>query len=232
MGQTIFARWMAAFFTALAFFSAGNALAQATTYTATATSNYSNKVDFTAPCGVGPCQNFTLAMGPSGSFTVSSPLAANLANANVLASVTSFSFNDGLTTYTNTDPNVRVHRIRVTTNAAAAITAVDILIERWESGTSPHAIGDRFSFIFLPSTARRNAVCSSVGVSPAGVADSCNSENVDASSSQASGATISWTSAAVATSTASIPTMSEWGLLLMAGLMGMGGYFALRRRTA
>jgi hypothetical protein len=223
---------MAAVFTAMALLSAGNALAQATTYTATTTSNYTGKTDFTAPCGVGPCQNFTLAMGPSGSFTTSSPLAANLANASVAASVTSFNFNDGLTTYVNTDSNVRVHRIRVTTNAAAVITAVEILIERWESGTSPHAVGDRFSYIFLPSTARRNSECFSVGVSPAGVADSCTGENADASSSQASGATISWTSAAVATSTASIPTMSEWGLLLMAGLMGMGGYFALRRRTA
>lgn len=49
----------------------------AATYSAATTGPYTAKTDFTV-CSGGPCQNYTLAMTPSGSFTTSAPLAANL----------------------------------------------------------------------------------------------------------------------------------------------------------
>src|SRR2546429_4088711 len=49
---------------------------------AATTGPYTAKTDFTV-CSGGPCQNYTLAMTPSGSFTTSAPLAANLSNANI-----------------------------------------------------------------------------------------------------------------------------------------------------
>ncbi|MBU1350632.1 MAG: IPTL-CTERM sorting domain-containing protein [Gammaproteobacteria bacterium] len=228
--KIIFYRWMAAF---AIFFAASWAHAQSTTYTVNPVSNYTAKTDFPG-CALGPCQNFTLAMGVSGSFTRASPLAGNLVNANVAASLTSFSFSDGLNTYASSDAAVRIYSFTVTTDATGAITNVNMEIERWLTGTSPHAIGDRFSYVELnagSAIGHHNEDCGTIGVSPAGVADACTSTTIDASSSRASGPKVSWTSAATAVTPQSIPTLSQWGLIIASALVGIAGFAAMRRRT-
>ncbi|MBD9391409.1 MULTISPECIES: IPTL-CTERM sorting domain-containing protein [unclassified Acidovorax] len=205
----------------------GAAQAQSTTYVATAAGNYTGFTNFTV-CGTPPCQNFTAAMSTSGSFTTTAPLAANLASAQLGALVSAFSFSDGLTTYTHTDPNTRVWNFRVTTDASGAITGVNILIQRWISGAAPHNIGDRFSFFETSTTAaRHNMFCSGIAVSTAGVADSCGFAGSDTSTSSAIPVSLVW-SAAVAAS--SIPTLSEWALMAMAGWMAMVAFQRLQRR--
>lgn len=192
--------------------------AQSTTYVAASTANYTTFANFTA-CGTPPCQNFSTAMSVSGSFTTSAPLAANLASANVAPLITSYSFSDGLTTYANTDPDSRIYFFEITTNGSGAITDVNILLERWLTGTSPHVAGDRIAFLqTYDGTANNNWRCNTIAVSPAGAADSCSAAVNDTSSSRASKFTL--TVAPAASKAASIPTLSEWGLIGLSGLLG------------
>ncbi|WP_440114208.1 IPTL-CTERM sorting domain-containing protein [Acidovorax sp. BL-A-41-H1] len=226
--KTIFKHWLVG---AALLLTACWAHAQSTVYTATS-GVYTMKTDFTV-CGVGPCQNFTLAMSASGSFTTASPLANNLVGANVAASVTSFTFSDGINTYSSTNPAVRAYRFQVSTNASGAITSADVFVELWQSGTSPHAFGDRFALVRLTGTALayNNDQCIVVGVSPAGAADSCSGDNADAGRSTASGGAVVWTRAVSGTTPQAIPTLSEWGLIISSALVGLAGFAALRRKS-
>jgi hypothetical protein len=123
---------------AAAMFFAAIGTVHAATYSAATTGHYTTKNDFTV-CNGGPCQNYTTAMIPSGSFTTAAPLAANLSNAPIAAQITSFSFNDGINTYANTNPNVRLFQATVSTSATGSITSSNIFLELWQTGTAPHA---------------------------------------------------------------------------------------------
>jgi hypothetical protein len=204
---------------------------QPTTYVATAAGNYTLLTNFTAPCNTGPCQNFNTGIGASGSFTTAAPLAANLVAANITALVTAFSFSDGIHTYASTNPAVRVFLFNISTNAAGAITASDVRVQRWLTGAAVHVAGDRHSMLEIRATSEvdYNAPCLTVGVSPAGVADSCTVIGNDTSRSLAFGSARVWAIAAAATAALSVPTLSEWGLILMAGLVGLAALATLRR---
>lgn len=211
--------------------AAGWAQAQATVYTATMPGGYTFTGDFTAPCITGPCANFDLAMGISGSFTTPAPLAANLNGADIFASVTAFNFTSGLNTFSSTDPKVRTHLFRVSTDGSGAIIDSNIVLLYWETGTSPHAIDDRVSHLETGFVyANHNERCSTVGDAPTGVGDSCLISDFDSDSSTASGVALVWSSAAVPAGVASIPTLSEWGLTIMAFLLGLAGLAAMRSR--
>ena len=194
--------WLAAL---LLLCAAAVAHSQPTTYVATATGNYTVLVNFTL-CNTGPCQNFNTGIGASGSFTTSAPLPANMAVVNIAPLVTAFSFSDGIHTYSSADPAVRIFLVHVGTNPAGAITATDIRIQRWLTGTAPHVAGDRHSMVEIRATGEvdYNAPCLTVGLSPAGVADSCAVIGNDTSRSLAFGSARVWalapTLAAVANS--------------------------------
>lgn len=210
---------------------AGIGAVHAATYSAATTGTYTTKSDF-AVCSGGPCQNYTLAMTPSGSFTTSAPLASNLSNANIAAQITSFSFNDGINTYASTDPNVRIFQANVSTSATGSITSSSLFLELWQTGTSPHAAGDKVAIIQIGATvsATNTLNCTGVGTSPAGTTDSCVAGPGDIGSSNASGAT--WTWAAVtppATAATSVPSTSALGLLAMSALLGLTGLAISRR---
>lgn len=221
--------WLAA----LVLLCTAAAHAQPTTYVATATGNYTLLINFTL-CVTGPCQNFNTGIGASGSFTTSAPLAANLAGANIAPLVTAFSFSDGIHTYSSTDPAARIFLFNVSTNASGAITATDIWVQRWLTGTSPHVPGDRHSSIFFRATGEvdHNAQCLTVAASPAGVADSCTLVLAgDTSRSLAFGSARVW-SIAAAPAVNSVPTLSEWSLILMAVLIASSAFVVLRRRSS
>lgn len=176
-------------FSVMLFFSyAWDALATTYVYTGL---NYNSVTDFTPPCTTGPCSNYTMSMKASGYFTTATPLPPNLVGSTIAASdVTSYSFSDGINTYTNTDPNARIHRIQaLTTDASGRLTGYQIMFELWQSGTSPHAVNDRFAYVYVTTSAsftRNNDVCSLVGNSYIGVPDSCNSNATDSQTSVAS----------------------------------------------
>ena len=82
--------------------------AQATTYTYTG-------VNFDAASGP-----YTTAMSVSGSITLASPLAPNLVGADLLASLTAWSFTNGVQTYSSAAPPL-FQQVLVSTDANGAI---------------------------------------------------------------------------------------------------------------
>jgi hypothetical protein len=150
------------------------------------TPNYTTIANFTSPCGAGTCANFTSAMNVAGSFTTTSPLAANLSNADVSASVVSYSFFDGVDTISSTLLGARKNLVQVSTDASGAITTFEISFTLWTTGTNgSHAPGDRISYIALENTttiALTNDSCQEVS------ADTCFvGANNDPSASLATG---------------------------------------------
>jgi hypothetical protein len=149
------------------------------------------RLNFTAPCGTGPCANFPAGATITGSFVTANPLPGGLSAANIYPSVTGYSFTDGINTYSSANPNSRVQGFLVNTDAGGNITAFGIAIGIWQTGSSPHAVSDRVAAFQLntvtPSIgAVNNDRCTAVGVSSAGVTDSCSTGTADASTSQAS----------------------------------------------
>ena len=196
--------------------------AMAETYAATA-GNYTVFTNFTAPCGLGTCANYLNTMNASGTFTTAAPLPANLAAQPIRPLMTAFRFTDGLTIYDSSDPNVRVRRADVSTNASGSVTAADFLIQRWQTG-GVHGAGDRLDQVRVANgatTGLHNLTCNTVVpvvIDP----DSCFSVNLDASTSRADGPGALFAVAVVAAvSVSAIPTLSTWALLVLAGVMAL-----------
>lgn len=215
---------------ALAAFAAIGAT-HAATYSPGSIGKYTSKQDPTT-CTVGVCHTFTLNMAASGTFTTAAPLAPNLSNANISGQITSFSFSDGVSIFASSDANVRLYVAEVTTSATGQITGAFLMVERWQTGTSPHSVGDRVDLFALTSLAAayNNYSCLSTGTSLAsGVADACTNIAPDSNSSSAFGGAITWIAPA-APAAKSIPTVSEWGLIIMSALMGVAGLVVARRK--
>jgi hypothetical protein len=207
----------------------------AATYNFTS-SNFATITNFTT-CTTGPCANYTSAMKISGSFTVATALGPNFSGATDISSqVTAYSFSDGLVTYTNTDANARLYQFNVATDASGNISVASLLIERWQSGTSPHSVGDRVALVNLngPSInqGENNLRCLTVGGGTgSGVSDLCVTATSDAGSSVASTTSGTWaspvTSGPVPSPTPAPPTL----LLMLTGLAGASLYLAVRKRV-
>ena len=161
--------------------------AQATTYAATAP-NYTTLVNFTS-CDAGPCSNYSTAMSPSGWLTTSAPLAANLTNFSVEPVLAGFSFSDGLNTYASTDPSTVVFRFLVSTDASGSITWADMLLQRWLTGTAPHALQDRISWM-SSGQAFHNLACTGLTTG-----DRCATALRDASHSRGRPIAFAWRTA-------------------------------------
>jgi hypothetical protein len=205
----------------------------AATYSFTS-SNYGTVTNFTT-CTIGPCANYTSSMKISGSFTVATALGANFSGATDISSlITAYSFSDGLVTYTNTDANARLYQFNVATDASGNISVASILIERWQSGSSPHSVGDRVALVNLngPSInqAENNLRCLTVGGGTgSGVSDLCVTGTSDAGSSVASANSGTWASPVTGgpSPTPAPPTL----LLILTGLAGASLYVAMRKHA-
>ena len=190
-------------------------------------------------CATGPCANYSATGTITGSFTVASALGPNFSGVNDITSkVTSFSFSDGINTYSSSDSAVRVYQFFVSTDATGAISAASILIERWQTGTSPHKVSDRVASFNLngPDVNQvfNNSVCTAVGGGTgSGVSDLCQSFNNDSSTSQASATFATWNGPSTTTTpptptptpTAAVatPSLGEWGMIfLVVALVGFG----------
>ena len=205
--------------------------ASAATYSYTG-NPYIGIANFTV-CGTGSCGNFTPAMRPTGTFTTSTRLAANLVAANVAPLVTSYRFSDGLTTYSSADANSRLHTLTATTDATGAILDITAVVERWQAGPGPHVAGDRFDLVQLFAVvdiAVHNASCTGVGAGPSGVVDACTGAATDAASSTANSTPT--TLFALLAAGNSVPTLTELALMLLALLMAGAGMARLRRVRA
>lgn len=108
--------------------------AQATTYYYTG-QVFIQKIDHTT-CTIGTCADYnTTTNKVTGSFTVSAPLAANLPYSDISAAVTSYSFNDGINTFTSTDPKARIYSFFLNTDGSGQIVGAQIFLEQWQTTT-------------------------------------------------------------------------------------------------
>jgi hypothetical protein len=209
--------------------------ASAATYTVSSSGNYTAKTDFTAPCAAGICANFSLTMNVSGTFDVPT-LAANLLISDIAATVTSFSFSDGINTYSSADPDVRIYQFLVTTNASGALTSASIVLMRWLTGATPHTTADHMSVVNLIGTsanAYNNAQCGVVGTAPSGAIDSCTTlAGVTPQRSFATGAILSYSGGGAPVAATPVPTLNEYALMLLATLVAGFAAWKSRKREA
>lgn len=143
----------------------------------------------------------------TGSFTLSSPLGANLTDTDITSQVQSFSFSDGASGgLTITQANATRYTFdRVNTDADGAITSADITVYLGAKSIRTYG-GDGME--------------SGVQIS--------NSPNGAAAGFRAVTFTVTITADPV--STASVPTLSEWAMIVLAGLMLAGVALNQRRQ--
>ena len=214
-------------FLAAALLQAG---AWAATYTYTGSIYSASELhNFTAcPPGLGNCGAYTTVMAETGSFTTAVPLAANLFNQDIKAQVTSFTFSDGLTTYASSDPQVTLMSVEATTTGGVLHFSASLL--RWQT-PAPHANGDHLDVMWIDDGGQHNAVCSDVVVNPQG--DRCHTSLANGvfSSWRSDLLEGTWTATGLPPVAANaVPTLGEWGLLLLALLMISVGWMTMGHR--
>ena len=182
------------------------------------------------PPGTGNCGAYTTAMAQTGSFTTAAPLPSNLNSQDITAQLTSYSFSDGLTTYSSGDPQVTLVSVSATTTGGVLDFSVHLV--RWQT-PAPHVIGDHLDQVLVTESGQHNAVCGNIQVNPQG--DSCGTSNaggVFSSWTDASSTVGSWTVTGLPpVATNAVPTLGEWGLLLLALLMISVGWMTMGRRS-
>lgn len=202
-------------------------------YTAPNLHNFSNCIP-----GYGSCGAYTTAMAQSGWFTTAAPVPANLNNQDITVDVTAFSFSDGLTTYSSGDPQVALAYITATTTGGGLVFTVNV--QRWQT-PGPHAQGDHLDTMNIHFGGTHNAECSTLPVTNAQGAVMCGTTYAgDVFSSWRGNADDpgTWTFSALPPVVVppapnginAVPTLSEWSLLLLAGLLGGLGYGVQRWR--
>ena len=224
--------------TLLAGLFAISAWAAPTTYYVT-TQNYSVLKNNTT-CNSGPCAQFTTSMNITGSITLANALPPNNLGAgggtDLSSQVVAYSFSDGLSTYSNTDPSCRIVEVFIATDGSGNLTSItNIVIMRWLSGTNgAHVLGDRLARVFVPAGTGQsglgtyNARCITVSnFPPSHIPDTCViTADVFTDQSSATAPGVVWTTVPPATP---IPS-SVW--MLATGLAALIGWQALRRRSA
>jgi len=198
----------------------------ATTYSFTG-ANYDTFTNHTTNAA-GSVADFTSSMRVSGSFTTATPLAANLPGTNVASQITAYSFTDGLTTYASTDVNTYGGTFTVATDATGAVTLALINVGQWQAG--PHTTSgriNRFSILATGMTlAYNNNPCAAAPTTATctnGVATDSNS-----STAQSPATANAWTTTPDAVTT--VPTLSEWGMIILSSLLALGTLVTMRRR--
>jgi hypothetical protein len=179
-------------------------------------------------------------MHVSGSFTLASALPPNFSGATDISSqITAYSFTDGINTYTNTDPNARIYQFNVATDATGLISVASILVEVFQSGSSPHSAGDRVATLNLNgptiNQAGNNLTCTTVssGATGSGVADICQFSSTDSGSSTASATMGTYTGGGTGGGGGGptpVPTLGEWGMIFLTFLLGVFAWLRLRRQ--
>jgi hypothetical protein len=190
-------------------------------------SNYNFTRPYTS-CTAGSCANFTTSMSVAGSVTLSSALAPNLALQSIAPQVIAYSFSDGINTFSNTDPNARLFEFAVATDANGQISNSSVILEVWQSGSSPHQSGDRFGLLEIEgsiSAGADNVACSAVGTSVFGAADSCTGLALDPATSIAS-----TTTAGTWAVPLPVPAIGTEATIFLAILLMLSAWLQMRRQ--
>ncbi len=168
--------------------------AQAATYVYTGSPYSGGTINNATSCAAPEvCGQFTVGQSVSGSITTALPLAPNLTNSDIAASVTGYSFSNGVSSIVSGSPPARLVTALVTTDGAGAITSADIKLQRWtysaagSAAAGPHVAGDRFDEInvvgAVASGASINGFCAGVDISVP--TDTCNTVSANTATSVA-----------------------------------------------
>lgn len=195
-------------------------------YTAPTVQNYTN-------CTVGNCGNFTTAMFQSGWFTTAAPLPAGLNNGDISALITGFAFSDGLTSYSSAAGDTLYQAVAMT-DANGVFTDAMLIFIHWPT-PPPHAVGDRYDMMVLRNFVLHNYECLQVNDPNNGV---CSSGTASTSGSSIDGnpqTNGTWVVTGLPPvvpggGVNAVPTLGEWGVLLLAAFMaGIG--LVMRRKV-
>lgn len=230
--------------------AAGSAVAQTTySYNGNLYDTFTNFSNCSSGSG---CANFSSAQRPVGTFQTATPLAGGLTQVDITSQVTAYQFNDGLTLYDKSDPQSRLYRFYVWTDAAGNLTGISTIIQRWRvsnylpiceartcSSPTTHTsagyvdpenkIDQLFIFLTTPPEAYHNLSCTRRGASPSGTAESCTSYaavGVDPNASKAVAPTAPYPVVAPTP----VPTMTEWAMILFGLILAGGAAMTIQRR--
>ena len=216
-------------------FIAGDACAQATTYTFLGqpydTVKNSNR------CTAGECAIYSKAMRPRISLTFSAPLPANLMPGDHRWRVIAFSVDDGIRSSSSHTRTAALGTVNVATNAAGVPVEYEIQIQRLPGPHLPDSKAgrpdSRFSYIYATDFAMQswtNGICTrwaGNASQPQYCAEGIMDEGV--SSASVAGSPAVTRAAAVAT----VPTLSEWAMIVFGVILaGSAGLYVQRQRTA
>lgn len=152
------------------------------------------------------CSQFTNAQRITGYITTAGPLGNNLVNANIIPSITGYSFSNGATTIASGSAS-RLAQLRVFTDGTGAITSADVTLQRWtysaaaSAPAGPHADGDELDQINVLGSASSftftTGFCpgGNIGASFDGTADVCLSAGTSTATSLASAPGGAWSAA-------------------------------------
>jgi hypothetical protein len=171
---------------------------------------------------------YSTSMHISGSFTTANPLPANLSSTDIGPTgsnlVQSWSFNDGVNTYTPANSYIVQIGFTVTTDSSGNISQYSIGIF---SPLPPHALGDPISGIAVTSS---DGVAAATGAPCLDLSDStCIAAN-GASATGGFAISVPGTFSLAATSATPIPALTEWGMIILSSLLALGTVFTLRRQ--
>ena len=238
LGDFMFRHCLGAALAFAATLMAGQAAAQATTYTFTAPL-YST-VTGPVNCTVGECSPYTTAQRAVITLTFAAPLAPNLPIADRSAALTAYTLNDGIRTTTGPAANAVSYFINIGTDATGLPNNYQVLIERTPGPPYPvNAPADpnsRLTYVVMTqgvgTNALANYICANRASSGGAVTGpgSCNNTTQDVGSSQASAGAPVVTSAPAAVPVAAVPTMTEWAMILFGLLLAGGAALYIQRR--
>ena len=218
---------------------ANAAVAQTYNYIFT-TPNYTNVTNASGPCSIGDCVNFTGAQNLVVTLRFSAPLAANLPVADRTATLVSYTINDGVRITEGHSDGAAIWAVNIGTDAAGIPNSWNISLQRvppepYDISTDQTANETQrvSSYIvnMIESRIMANSNCSIRDPGPVtnpgpGRCQLVGTETVHGSSAVTGIATVS------TVFPPTIPTLSEWTMILLAVLLVAGAGLILVRRRA
>jgi hypothetical protein len=179
---------------------------------------------------IGGCVTYTAGLSVSGSFTMATAIPASFSGS---VTPTSWSFSNGVNTLSSSSPAARIS-ITATTNGSGVLTSATLNANQWLDGLgSGHAsdaainntssnIRTNYVQIFSNGTGSGISQSGCFTISPV---DRCGGFLFDSYSSGGNFSGGTWTT----TIPAPVPTLSQWAMALLMGLLGVAGFLRLRR---
>jgi hypothetical protein len=189
-----------------------------------------------AEFGAGTSGTFSDSMSTSGSFTLDSPLAPNLSSYDFSGMVTSYSFNNGVDTFTSGNSVLYPGEVTVFTDASGEITDIEVGII---SPPPPHLTSPATVVDFMAFDWEGGALGDVDGTDNANCILVINGfcDNADSSDGayEAENLPLTLTKSSapaptpIPSSTTAVPVMPLWLLAMMGGLVSFFGIRKLQR---